>query len=231
MTLKNKAEVLKYQMEQVDQQGGELTTELKNTIKESLNTFTPIWPESIHFAGAGLGASAETFKHRIVVITDGENDHYELTPEWDPEVEESKIMQKLAFGISFKAVLIIQTSPTERICMDFVFNLNKTTLFRTSFAHLFTKGSACVPYSQCWFYLDDLISIILESSRFKDRISAVIISNIQKASIGPLNRVCKRFCKNLPSFIVEAYDNPSSSFKPRPHAKVVLYFMKILLKK
>ena len=188
--LENNAKMVEEMMVEVDRQGGTLTEELKNTIRGSIFTFTPIWPESIHFAGAG----AETFKHRIVVITDGENDHYEPTPEWGEE--ESKIMQKIAFGISFKAVIMIQTSDTERICIDFVLNLNKKMLFDL-FSDLFTKGSVCVPYSQCWFYLDDLISIILESQEFKDRISEVINEYITG---------------ELTLFVETAYDNPSSSF-------------------
>ena len=197
----NNAEMLKYQMEQVDLQGGVITEELKNTIKESLNTFTPIWPDSIRDEDAG---STDTFKHRIVVITNGVNDDYELTPQWNPEAEESKIMQRLAFGISFKAVLIIQTSPTERVCMDFVLNLNKKKLFNL-FSVLFI-GRTCVPYLQCWFYLDDLISIILESPGFKNRIYAAFDEYINKDV--QLDKTVK---KNLLSFIGLAYDNPSSS--------------------
>ena len=197
MSSEKDEEMVEEMMVEVDRQGGTLTEELKNTIRGSILTFTPIWPESIHFAGAGdgAGAGAETFKHRIVVITDGENDHYEPTPEWGEEGRD-EVMQKIAFGISFKAVLIIQTSATKRICIDFVLNLNKKKLFEL-FSDLFTKGSACVPYSQCWFYLDDLMSIILESPGFKGRISAVINEYIT----GQLTR-----------FVETAYDNPSSSF-------------------
>lgn len=196
-SIENYEQMLELLMAQVNQQGeGRLTKELKNNIRDSLHTFTPIWPESVQVAGLGAGAGAETFKHRIVVITNGENDRYEPNPIWRKQEREA-VMQKLAFGISFKAVLIIQTSNTKRICMDFVLNLNKTKLF-TEFSHLFT-GSTCVPYLQCWFYLDDFISIILESDEFKTRISKVLSEKIQNSGV-------------ILQSIKSAYDDRSSSF-------------------
>lgn len=187
-SIENYEQMLELLMAQVNQQGeGRLTEELKNNIRDSLHTFTPIWPESVRAEGDG----SETFKHRIVVITNGENDRYEPNPIWG-EDGRAAVMQKLAFGISFKAVLIIQTSATERISMDFVLNLNKEKLFEL-FSDLMLAGCG-----QCWFYLDDFISIILESREFKNRISKVLSEYI-------LHR-------NLPLFIKSAYENPSSSF-------------------
>ena len=189
MSSEKDEEMIKYKMDEVDRQGdGRLTEELKNTIRGSILTFTPIWPESVQVAGLGAGAGAETFKHRIVVITNGENDRYEPNPIWDEEGRD-EVMQKIAFGISFKAVLIIQTSATKRICIDFVLNLNKTKLFEL-FSDL--MPAKC---GQCWFYLDDLISIILESREFKKKISKLF-----------------KAYTNLQSFIKSAYDNPTSSF-------------------
>ena len=197
-SIENYEQMLELLMAQVNQQGeGRLTEELKNNIRDSLHTFTPIWPESVRAEGDGAGDGAETFKHRIVVITNGENDRYEPNPIWRKEQREA-VMQKLAFGISFKAVLIIQTSDTKRICMDFVLNLNKTKLF-TEFSHLFTDSTCVVPYLQCWFYLDDLISIILKSDEFKTRISKVLSEKIQNSDV-------------ILQSIKSAYDNPSSSF-------------------
>jgi hypothetical protein len=186
MSSEKDEEMIKYKMVEVDRQGGTLTEELKNTIRGSILTFTPIWPESVRAEGDG----AETFKHRIVVITDGENDHYEPTPEWGEEGRD-EVMQKIAFGISFKAVIMIQISDTERICMEFVLNLNKKKLFEL-FSDL--MPAKC---GQCWFYLDDLISIILESREFKKKISDVFVGYTRTS---------------LSSFIKSAYDNPISSF-------------------
>ena len=92
------------------------------------------------------------------------------------------------------------------MCFSFTLNLNKESLFSSFFTPEEAAEAAARetdPYLQCCFYLDDLLSFVMQSDSFKQRIVDVFF---------PQGRVDDRTRTRVLSFIQSAYNNPTSSF-------------------